>query len=49
MNSIRYLVRIEVEDDQHRNADQPQILSGALCSEEITDIKRSSVCCLQTA
>ena len=26
--------------------DQPQILSGALCSEEITDIRRSSMCCL---
>ena len=27
--------------------DQPQIISGgALCSEEITDIRRSSMCCL---
>ena len=31
------------------HADQPQIISNALCSQEITDIKHSSMCCLQKA
>ena len=34
-------------DRRPAHADQPQILSGALCSEEITNIKRSSMCYLQ--
>ena len=31
------------------HVDQPQIISDAQCSQEITDIKHSSMCCLQKA
>ena len=31
------------------HADQPQLISDAQCSQEITDIKHSSMCCLQKA
>ena len=35
--------------DRSAHADQPQIISDALCSQEINDIKHSSMSCLQNA
>ena len=36
-------------DRRPARAYRPQIITGALCSQAITDIKHSSMCCLQKA